>query len=71
MTFYCKVCYVHVFLLTSLSNCDFINMFKDIDSNLAQLIDNVRLANLEVSPDIYSTTRNIYKPLQLYKLTFI
>ena len=54
MTFHCKVCYVHVFPFTSLSDCDFINMFKDIDSNLAQLIDNVKLANLEVSADIYN-----------------
>ena len=54
MIFYCKVCYVHVFPFTSLSDCDFINMFKDIDFNLVQLIDNVKFANLEVSDNIYN-----------------
>ena len=29
-------------------------MFKDIDSNLVQLIDNVKFANLEVSDNIYN-----------------
>ena len=52
MTFYCKVCYVHVFPFASLSDCDFFNMFKYIDSNLVQLIYNVKLANLEVSDNI-------------------
>ena len=46
ITNYCKVCYVHVFPCISLSDCDFIKMFKDIDSNLAQLTDNIKLANI-------------------------
>ena len=46
ITIYCKVCYVHIFSFISLSDCDFIKMFKDIDSNLAQLIDNIKLANI-------------------------
>ena len=46
MIFYCKVCYVHVFPFTSLSDCDFINMFKDINSKLNKnlVVQNLKIA---------------------------
>ena len=53
ITFYCKVCCVDLFPFTSLSNCEFVKTFKDIDDSLAQLIYNVKSANLDVLADIY------------------